>query len=64
MTPLSLVQVLIEAERFLERHECVQPPYLDVCEGDGKTAVQTCECYPLRLAVARLHVEAVSVQEA
>lgn len=59
MTPLRLVQVLVEAEKLLENCECQRPPYLDACEGDGPTTVQECECYPLRVAVAQAHVESV-----
>lgn len=61
MTPLRLVQVLVEAEKLLEDCECQSGPYLDICEGDGPTTIQSCECYPLRVAVARLHEEAKNV---
>lgn len=61
MTPLRLVQVLVEAEKLLDSCECQDPPNLDICEGDGPTTVQSCRCYPLRVAVAQLHVEAISV---
>ena len=61
MTPLRLVQVLVEAEKFLENCDCQNIVNLDICEGEGpmQPRGENCPCYPLRVAVAQAHVESL-----